>query len=315
MLRANSLPLHPTNAVFVSDFLKASCRGRSGPAGLRNKLRFLEFHLGLNFSCQASDLYPFAVASRMTQLPVPTLTRSHPETCLLCGDGFARVVLAMCLGSVRFRHLRRMRLVELRKDGLVFQAYSPRLRRSRAGLFPGLRRALLFTRANSILRSAWKRIASVWFLSWPTCCQPLGHEFCWQAYVAVAKALQPLNHLLHRQMSRRVRSIAGRFNVAFWLWCQTVLNWPDVSLSWRLIKGFDIVGEVKVTHVLRPCEPPTSATSVLELYQSSVALAKSARPSQNPVLDEKLLELLQKDIDKGPAEKFCTRAGMDKRFG
>lgn len=119
-------------------------------------------------------------------------------------------------------------------------------------------------------------------------------------------------------MSRRVRSIAGRFNVAFWLWCQTVLNWPDVSLSWRLIKGFDIVGEVKVTHVLRPCEPPTSATSVLELYQSSVdyidSLAKSARPSQNPVLDEKLLELSQKDIDKGPAERFCT-SGLEEESG
>ena len=135
----------------------------------------------------------------------------------------------------------------------------------------------------------------------------------------VAKSLEPLSRELRKLMSARVQRVAGGFNLGFLLWLQCVLAWPDVTFTWRIIVGFDIVGDVEVSNVLRPTEPSQPAQPLEELLRSSKtyvdSLCASLRPHQSPDMDKELLRLTQKDIDKGAGEGLFLRSDMDARFG
>ena len=137
--------------------------------------------------------------------------------------------------------------------------------------------------------------------------------------VAVAKSLEPLSTALRKLMSERVARVAGKFHLGFLLWLQCVLGWPDVNFTWRLIVGFDIVGDVEVSNVLRMTEPSHTTESVDGLLGSSAAfvtsLCESMRPHHIEEWDDELLRLTQKDIDRGSGEGFFTRQAMDARFG
>ena len=74
---------------------------------------------------------------------------------------------------------------------------------------------------------------------------------CYKAVVALAERLQPLSVRLRRRQQGAVAQVATKIHGAFLAVAAILLHWPDVNLPRRYITGFQSLGMLEPTRVLR----------------------------------------------------------------
>ena len=133
---SNGASLFAPDPVTMSSFIRASASTASGATSLRNKLRFLEIHLGLRL--HVADVAVRRALRDKTAAPrvrsVVTPRGFLTMWCLATSKNkvvayFAKFCLIMALGSPRFRHAQRSTLLEVKAAGLVFSASRGKVRK------------------------------------------------------------------------------------------------------------------------------------------------------------------------------------------
>ena len=140
---ANGRNLARPNALDISGFVKACSRARSSAVSVKNKLRFLEIHLG--FRLCTTD-----VAVRQIVQALPTKSKDRPVLsprdvltvwCWARSKNkivsfFAKFCLLMIFGSVRFRHAQRSTFLAMTSEGAIFEAYRGKSRQADSAALP-----------------------------------------------------------------------------------------------------------------------------------------------------------------------------------
>ncbi|CAE8621888.1 unnamed protein product [Polarella glacialis] len=136
---------------------------------------------------------------------------------------------------------------------------------------------------------------------------------------AKSKALEALTHAAWRAMSPRVRAVAGTFNIGLMLYLSVLLAWPDTSYVARLITGFTVVGVIEDAPVFRPAVAQTQKITKEELLATSATyidhLEATMGPNADPEVDWECLRQCEKDLARGGAAGFTSRAALDSKYG
>ena len=93
---------------------------------------------------------------------------------------------------------------------------------------------------------------------------------CYKAVVALAERLQPLSMHLRKRQQGAVARVASKMHVAFLAVAVILLQWPDVNLPSRYITGFQSLGMLEATRVLRQM-PRIAPVPVHELLADAPA--------------------------------------------
>ncbi|CAE8621187.1 unnamed protein product, partial [Polarella glacialis] len=136
---------------------------------------------------------------------------------------------------------------------------------------------------------------------------------------AKSKALEALTHAAWRAMSPRVRAVAGTLNIGLMLYLSVLLAWPDTSYVARLITGFTVVGVIEDAPVFRPAVAQTQKIAREELLATSATyidhLEATMGPNADPEVDWECLRQCEKDLARGGAAGFTSRAALDSKYG
>ena len=94
------------------------------------------------------------------------------------------------------------------------------------------------------------------------------------AAAKIADSLRPLSAVINRLMPPSVALIAAKVNTAFMAAAVDALEWLDVSIVERFVKGFPIVGDIPDSGVYRPVVPAeeTAHAARLAFFHSSAPL-------------------------------------------
>lgn len=131
----NSGNVAAPNVMQVSAFVRTHTKTRAGAVALRNRLRFLENHLGVQL--HATNVAVKQVLHAQSSAPKEVVVLAPRDvlslwcwanSCNTLVSFFAKFCLVMVLGSIRFRHAQRSVIVELTEHGAVFEAHRGKAR-------------------------------------------------------------------------------------------------------------------------------------------------------------------------------------------
>ena len=122
---------------------------------------------------------------------------------------------------------------------------------------------------------------------------------CYKAVVALAERLQPLSLHLRQRQQGAVAKVAAKMHVAFLAVAVILLQWPDVSLPGRYVTGFQSLGMLEPTRVLRqiPRIAPVAVHELLASAPAAFAALNSCVPTDEAA--RFLLAESHKDLSKG----------------
>ena len=138
---------------------------------------------------------------------------------------------------------------------------------------------------------------------------------CYKAVVALAERLQPLSLHLRQRQQGAVAKVAAKMHVAFLAVAVILLQWPDVSMPGRYVTGFQSLGMLEPTCVLRQI-PHIAPVAVRELLANAPA-AFAALDSCAPADEAARFPLAgsHKDLSKGFAGPLMTKDEADPKWG
>ena len=138
---------------------------------------------------------------------------------------------------------------------------------------------------------------------------------CYRAVVALAERLQPLSAHLRKRQQGSVARVAAKIHVAFLAVAVVLLQWPDVNLPQRYITGFQSLGTLEPSRVLRqiPHIAPIPMQEILAGAPSAFAALSSCVPADEAA--HFLLAESHKDLSKGFAGPLMTKAEADAKWG
>ena len=138
---------------------------------------------------------------------------------------------------------------------------------------------------------------------------------CYKAVVALAERLQPLSVHLRKRQQGAVAQAATKIHVAFLAVAVILLQWPGVNLPRRYITGFQSLGMLEPTRVLRqmPHIAPVPMRELLADAPSAFAALDGCVPTDEAA--RFLLAESHKDLSKGFAGPLMTKAEADTKWG
>ena len=133
--------------------------------------------------------------------------------------------------------------------------------------------------------------------------------------IALAERLQPLSAHLRERQQGSVARVAAKVHVAFLAVAVVLLQWPDVSLPRRYITGFQSLGTLEPSHVLRqiPHIAPIPMQEILAGAPSAFAALSSCVPADEAA--HFVLAESHKDLSKGFAGPLMKKAEADTKWG
>eukprot|EP00973_Karenia_brevis_P091845 12409447-Karenia_brevis.AAC.1 len=130
------------------------------------------------------------------------------------------------------------------------------------------------------------------------------------------KALMPLDEFaISKRPSHAIKVSQGQPAVSLAV-VIILLEWPDKSLPWDLVNGFQLTGHLQRSGIFRsvPCETYGSSSQLLgdDAISYVDALCSVRRPHQHAV---HLLEAVAEEQQLGLCSEAHTRSQVDQLFG
>ena len=139
---------------------------------------------------------------------------------------------------------------------------------------------------------------------------------CYKAVVALPERLQPLSVHFRKASKAQLLRLPQRYMWPSWLAVAVILlQWPDVNFPLRYITGFQSLGMLEATRVLRqvPHIAPVPVRDLLASAPSAFAALDGCIPTDEAA--RFLLAESHKDLSKGFAGPLMTKAEADTKWG
>ena len=97
-----------------------------------------------------------------------------------------------------------------------------------------------------------------------------------------------------------------------------LLDWPDLTIGFRFVRGFRLLGPIESPRIFRPVtpaspDPPDLAQEFLQRAPAAIRKLEALLPQADYA--QELLEHTEHEICKGWAEGFFSRQDLDTAFG
>ena len=124
----------------------------------------------------------------------------------------------------------------------------------------------------------------------------------------IAERLQPLSLHLRQRQQGTVAKVASRMHVALLAVAVILLHWPDANLPRRCITGFQSLGMLEPTRVLRqmPRIPPVQLDELLAGGPAAFTALDSCVPTDEAA--RFLLAESHRDLSRGFAGPLMTKS-------
>lgn len=135
-----------------------------------------------------------------------------------------------------------------------------------------------------------------------------------KAFSELADRCAPLTTQLRQFQPPSVKRIAGNVNLGLVAVLVILMAWPDWKLPQRFVEGFQVVGELELSHVWEPqaLPPPLPKPDLLAASRRLIASVEAERPQEEIAF---IWDSCLKEQAKGFAGEPLPRAAFDKRYG
>jgi len=132
----------------------------------------------------------------------------------------------------------------------------------------------------------------------------------------LASRAEGITRHLRSKQDAQVAKVAGQMHVGMLAVAVIFMAWPDTKLPWRYMVGFETLGKLEVTQVLRASEGE-KALSEEELLKSAEATVDEIekKVEKDPEVFGFLLNECRKDEERGVGSPLHTREEMDSWLG
>ena len=139
-----------------------------------------------------------------------------------------------------------------------------------------------------------------------------------RAIRTVSNFLSPWEEALRKLMPEPVFKVASDKCPAMMTAAVVLLDWPDLTIGFRFVRGFRLLGPIESPQIFRPVtpaspDPPDLAQEFLQRAPAAIRKLEALLPQADYA--QELLEHTEQEICKGWAEGFFSRQDLDTAFG